>query len=134
VNQLCQLIEERTYTEVRHNVEDSEPGMALQVLSLEDPMRSELIFGALVHVPNRYQLALVLSKITRELHRPGARIQDTMNDALVRFTSANPIADVEGSREAAGIPVRRKRAHSSWDFIPLTELKRKTGGQTSQVA
>lgn len=95
-------------------------------------MRSELIFGALAHVPNRYQLALVLSKATRELHRPGTRIPDTMNDALVRFKSTNPIADVEARREASGVPGLRRRAHSSWDFIALTELK--PGDQTSHVA
>jgi hypothetical protein len=97
-------------------------------------MRSELIFGALVHVRNRYQLALVLSKATRELHRPGTRIQDTMNDALVRFTGADPIADVEGCGETADSPVPHRRAHSSWDSIALTELKRKPTDQASQVA
>ena len=57
-----------------------------------------------------------------------------MNEALVRFTSTNPIADVEARREAAGIPVLRRRAHSSRDFMAPTELKRRPGYQTSQVA
>jgi hypothetical protein len=54
-------------------------------------MRSELVFGAMEHVSNRYLLTKLASKAARELHKPGARIEDTTNDVLVRFSRANPI-------------------------------------------
>ena len=53
-------------------------------------MRSELIFGALTHVPNRYQLCQLASKATRKLHKPNSRLQDTTNEVLYRFRNANP--------------------------------------------
>jgi hypothetical protein len=55
-------------------------------------MRSELIFGALTHVSNRYQLCQLASKATRKLHKPNTRLQDTMNDVLVRFREQSPAA------------------------------------------
>jgi hypothetical protein len=56
-------------------------------------MRSQLIFGAITKVPNRYQLVRVTAKATRELHKPGSRLQDTMNRVLAQFKLANPIAE-----------------------------------------
>jgi hypothetical protein len=53
-------------------------------------MRSELIFGALTHVSNRYQLCQLASKATRKLHKPNSRLQDTTNEVLYRFRTANP--------------------------------------------
>jgi hypothetical protein len=53
-------------------------------------MRSELIFGALTHVTNRYQLCQLASKATRKLHKPNTRLQDTTNEVLVRFRESNP--------------------------------------------
>ena len=53
-------------------------------------MRSQLIFGALTHVSNRYQLCQLASKATRKLHKPNSRLQDTTNEVLYRFRSANP--------------------------------------------
>jgi hypothetical protein len=55
-------------------------------------MRSELIFGALTHVNNRYQLCQLASKATRKLHKPNTRLQDTMNDVLARFRETSPAA------------------------------------------
>ncbi|MBT9331689.1 DNA-directed RNA polymerase subunit omega [Paracidobacterium acidisoli] len=55
-------------------------------------MRSDLIFGALTHVTNRYQLCQLASKATRKLHKPNTRLQDTTNEVLVRFRHANPFA------------------------------------------
>ena len=49
-------------------------------------MRSDLIFGALTHVTNRYELCQLASKATRKLHKPNTRLQDTTN--LVRAVSA----------------------------------------------
>ena len=52
-------------------------------------MRSELIYDAVRTVQNRYLLCQVASKATRKLHRPNTRIQDTMNDVLVRVGKAD---------------------------------------------
>lgn len=52
-------------------------------------MRSNLIFGALSPVKNRYMLCQLVSKATRQFHRPATRVQDTMNDVLHRFASSN---------------------------------------------
>ncbi len=53
-------------------------------------MRSDLVFGALSHVSNRYQLCQLASKATRKLHKPNTRLQDTTNEVLVRFQTTNP--------------------------------------------
>jgi len=53
-------------------------------------MRSDLVFGALSHVSNRYQLCQLASKATRKLHKPNTRLQDTTNEVLGRFQYANP--------------------------------------------
>lgn len=55
-------------------------------------MRSDLVFGALSHVSNRYQLCQLASKATRKLHKPNTRLQDTTNEVLSRFRTANPLA------------------------------------------
>ena len=54
-------------------------------------MRSDLIFGALTHVNNRYQLCQLASKATRKLHKPNTRLQDTTNEVLDRFKDAMPM-------------------------------------------
>ena len=72
-------------------------------------MRSDLIFSAIHNVPNRFLLARVLAKATREFHRPGTRIQDTTNEVLERFGCANPIADGYVVRISATLPSRRNR-------------------------
>ena len=53
-------------------------------------MRSDLVFGALSHVSNRYQLCQLASKATRKLHKPNTRLQDTTNEVLGRFHSTDP--------------------------------------------
>jgi hypothetical protein len=55
-------------------------------------MRSDLIFGALAHVENRYTLCQLASKATRKLHKPNTRLQDTTNEVLVRFHHESPAA------------------------------------------
>ncbi len=62
-------------------------------------MRSDLVFGALSHVSNRYQLCQLASKATRKLHKPNSRLQDTTNEVLVRFHGTNP-----GSLAAVAVP------------------------------
>lgn len=54
-------------------------------------MRSDLVFGALTHVNNRYQLCQLASKATRKLHKPSTRLQDTTNEVLAHFRETNPM-------------------------------------------
>lgn len=70
-------------------------------------MRSDLIFGALAHVKNRYQLCQLAAKATRKLHKPNTRLQDTTNEVLVRFHSSNPAASAESHKETTSAPARR---------------------------
>jgi hypothetical protein len=60
-------------------------------MSLEDSMRSELVFGALGHVPNRFLLTQLAAAATRKLHRPGSPIQETVTQVLMRFKHVSPI-------------------------------------------
>jgi hypothetical protein len=73
-------------------------------------MRSDLIFGALTHVNNRYELCQLASKATRKLHKPNTRLQDTTNEVLDRFKDTVPMSvsvasvgsdDVQSQRRAA---------------------------------
>jgi hypothetical protein len=70
-------------------------------------MRSDLIFGALAHVKNRYQLCQLASKATRKLHKPNTRLQDTTNDVLVRFHEASPVAKTAVPSEQTSHQQRR---------------------------
>jgi hypothetical protein len=54
-------------------------------------MRSELVFGALTNVSNRFLLTHLAAKATRKFHRPSTRIQETMDDIFARFGHANPL-------------------------------------------
>lgn len=57
-------------------------------------MRSDLIYEALDTVNNRYLLCQLVSKATRKFHRPSTRIQDTMNEVLVRVGHAREAEEV----------------------------------------
>lgn len=70
-------------------------------------MRSDLIFGALAHVKNRYQLCQLASKATRKLHKPNTRLQDTANEVFVRFRDESPVGSA-ATPEAS--PVQQRRA------------------------
>jgi hypothetical protein len=71
-------------------------------------MRSDLVFGALTHVNNRYELCQLASKATRKLHKPNTRLQDTMNEVLERFNEAVPSAGfVEAPVEKVQVQERR---------------------------
>ena len=67
-------------------------------------MRSELVFGAMAKVSNRYLLTKLASKATRRFHRPHDRIENTTNAVLVRFCAMNPMARTVwiGKPRAAG--------------------------------
>ena len=70
-------------------------------------MRSDLIFGALAHVKNRYQLCQLASKATRKLHKPNTRLQDTANEVFVRFHDQSPVAASESVTEVSQVQQRR---------------------------
>jgi hypothetical protein len=72
-------------------------------------MRSDLVFGALSHVSNRYQLCQLASKATRKLHKPNTRLQDTTNEVLLRFRTTNPGSSMAPALKAAE-PVQHRRA------------------------
>ena len=72
-------------------------------------MRSELIFGALTHVSNRYQLCQLASKATRKLHKPNTRLQDTMNDVLLRFRESSPAAATLVHSQPVALPQQPQR-------------------------
>ena len=73
-------------------------------------MRSDLVFGALSHVSNRYQLCQLASKATRKLHKPNTRLQDTTNEVLGRFQTTNPGALAAAQEADMAPPVERRRA------------------------
>jgi hypothetical protein len=70
--------------------------------------RSDLVFDALHTLRNRYMLCQLASKATRRFHRPNTRIQETMNEVLVRIgvadreqVLAEPEKVAEAQRRAA---------------------------------
>ena len=73
-------------------------------------MRSDLIFGALTHVNNRYQLCQLASKATRKLHKPNTRLQDTTNDVLERFKDTVPMGDAQTDAGQEEIVAERRAA------------------------
>jgi hypothetical protein len=73
-------------------------------------MRSALVFKALSHVTNRYQLCQLASKATRKLHKPNTRLQDTTNEVLCRFETANPGGRTSEVAPAAHHLERRRAA------------------------
>ncbi len=73
-------------------------------------MRSDLIFGALTHVNNRYQLCQLASKATRKLHKPNTRLQDTTNDVLERFKDTVPMGETEVESPQEDVFATERRA------------------------
>jgi hypothetical protein len=67
-------------------------------------MRSERVFAAMTYVPNRFLLTKLAAAATRQFHRPNTRIQETMDEVLLLFSQANPMAE-EGPANAG--PLRR---------------------------
>jgi hypothetical protein len=84
-------------------------------LPSEKTMRSELVFGAMAHVSNRFLLTQLASKAARKFHRPNTRIQETMDDVFVRFRRTNPIAGVPDAGNAQSFGRARKaETHSRY--------------------
>jgi hypothetical protein len=72
-------------------------------------MRSDLIFGALTHVTNRYELCQLASKATRKLHKPNTRLQDTTNEVLDRFKDTVPM-DAAAGPAVKSVTLQERRA------------------------
>jgi len=72
-------------------------------------MRSDLVFGALKQVSNRFLLAKTVALATRGFHKPGTRIQDTTNEVLIRFGGANSSARGIVVLIPAAAPLRRSK-------------------------
>ena len=71
-------------------------------------MRSDLIYDALDTVRNRYLLCQLISKATRKFHKPNTRVQETMNDVLVRVGNAGePDSVIEWTALPLAEPQRR---------------------------
>ena len=73
-------------------------------------MRSDLIFGALTHVNNRYELCQLASKATRKLHKPNTRLQDTTNEVLDRFKDSVPASTGIHDVMVESVEVQERRA------------------------
>jgi hypothetical protein len=93
-----------------NEVEPMAPGLSvnreLRLVHPEVLMRSDLVFGAATNVPNRFLLSQLAAKAARKLHRSGARVQDTANDVLLRFSRANPIGSEQPVRVRLVVPLR----------------------------
>ena len=76
-------------------------------------MRSELIFGAMTHVSNRFLLVRLAAKATRSFHRSNTRVTDTANDVLARFAHANPLAGVRYTSNLQSFPYAAQRETGS---------------------
>jgi hypothetical protein len=62
-------------------------------------MRSELVFDAVRHVPNRYLLMRAAAKALRKFHKPNSRVADTANEVFRRFGRTHPL-NVQASNSA----------------------------------
>ena len=81
-------------------------------------MRSELIYGAMTYVSNRFLLSRLASKATRSFHRPNTRIEDTANEVFERFTQVNPLAGVSYAGNLQSFPCATQgETQSSYDDL-----------------
>ena len=81
-------------------------------------MRSELVFGAMTYVSNRFLLTRLASKATRSFHRPNTRIADTANEVFERFTHVNPLAGASYAGNLQSFPdAAQEETHSSYDDL-----------------
>jgi hypothetical protein len=74
-------------------------------------MRAELTFTALADDSKRYQLTKSVPKVTRILHRPNTRVQDTMNEAfkwLGCFKPGAAEANIPRKDSLVGTPAPRR--------------------------
>jgi hypothetical protein len=73
-------------------------------------MRADFTSMALADGSNRYQLTKSVAKVTRMLHRPNTRVQDTMNEAfkwLGRFKPGGAKASITRKDSSVRPPAPR---------------------------
>jgi hypothetical protein len=81
-------------------------------------MRSELIFGAMTYVSNRFLLTRLAAKATRSFHRPNTRIEDTANEVFKHFTHINPLAGAPYAGNLQPFPrASRGETNSSYEEL-----------------
>jgi hypothetical protein len=81
-------------------------------------MRSELIFGAMTYVSNRFLLTRLASTATRRLHHPNTRIEDTANEVFQRFSRADPSAGGPHTRDLRPFAcATRSEAYPSYENL-----------------
>ena len=99
-------------------------------------MRSDLIYDALDTVRNRYLLCQLLSKATRKFHKPNTRVQETMNDVLVRVGQAPEPDAVITLRLTRASAVLHIEVHDGSAVLPVPLIRdtRLPGGGTEQAA
>ena len=78
-------------------------------------MRSELIFGAVTYVPNRFLLTSLAAKATRRFHKPNTRVEDTANEVFERFTHSNPLAGVPYAASLQSFPSAAQAENRSFE-------------------
>jgi hypothetical protein len=81
-------------------------------------MRVDLTFMALADESNRYQLTKSAAKVTRMLHRPNTRVQDTMNEAFKWLGRFKPgAAEASITREDSSLRPPAPRHDPAFDQI-----------------
>ena len=81
-------------------------------------MRADLAFTALADESNRYQLTKSVAKVTRMLHRPNTRVQDTMNEAFQWLGRLKPgAAKASMAREDSSVDAPAPRHDPPFDQI-----------------
>jgi hypothetical protein len=82
-------------------------------------MRADLTFVALAGESNRYLLTKSVAKVTRMLHRPNTRMQDTMNEAFKRPGRFKPgAAESSITRKDPSVPPPAPPHDPAFDQIP----------------
>ena len=82
-------------------------------------MRADLTFTALADESNRYQLTKSVAKVTRILHRPNTRVQDTMNEAFKWLGCFKPgAAEASITRNDSSVPPPAPPHDPAFDQIP----------------
>jgi hypothetical protein len=83
-------------------------------------MRADSTFMALANESNRYQLTKSVAKVTRILHRPNTRVQDTVNEAFKWLGRFKPgAAEASITRKNSSIPPPPPPHDPAFDQIHL---------------
>ena len=87
-------------------------------------MRADLTSMALADESNRYQLTKSVAKVTRILHRPNTRVQDTMNEAFKWLGCFKPgAAEASIPRKDSPVPPPAPRHDPAFDQTQPTSWR-----------